>query len=128
MSRTFLEGMSDRVYRQVGQLRRKVGVLEHFADEPDEASEKSLADLSDAESKVIGALATGKWPLRSVKGLSTQSKVGGDEVMNALTNLIGQGLVKQTYNKKGQLRWYLTEQGSEAAYRQSQSAGSTPPQ
>ncbi len=66
--------------------------------------------LSNEERSVLNALGTGKYPLRSISGLSRSSGLTDKKVQGVLMELKNKGLAVEAHGKKG-IRWILTPAG-----------------
>jgi len=97
--------------------KEKAEVVAQKFDEQDDEEEDSLGsqlDLSENEKLVLEAMTQSQYAMRSVTGVSKQTKLQKSEVNTIYTELIGKGMLMQTTNKDGKLRWYPTNLGRKA--------------
>ena len=134
-STAFIRTLSDRVLSEAKQAKRealeaKAEVSEvHEAIQPivDKETETDLAelpatlqqtisDLTTTEQKLLEALSSGKWALRSESGLAKETSLERAEVATLLQELRNRGLVGRSHVRGGErgTRWYITEAGQAA--------------
>ena len=134
MEKIKLGPFSAELNRRVDEARsaaeeadKKATALSQFLDEPEDSEAvRSLEQqpaLSDEELGILQGMTESRYAMRSVTGVAQQLGLSKETVNLAYTQLIGKGLVEQTTNKGGQLRWYPTNLGRIVA---SQTSNSSP--
>lgn len=104
------------------------GKVNAVAAKFDEADENSLSEtrlqavsasgaaqstqaLSEIEKKVLKAMVDSRFVTRSVTGVAKDSGLSKSDVQATYGSLIAKGLVEQTTNNEGKLRWVVTALG-----------------
>jgi DNA-binding HxlR family transcriptional regulator len=83
-------------------------------ESPPQATSGDL--LNERTKRVLGALVSGRFTMRSLSGLARDSSISREELQQRLNELIALGYVDQTTSRKtGGLRWYATGLGRKAA-------------
>jgi hypothetical protein len=130
-SRAFIRSLSERVLQEVKSAKKKANEAKEEAKEvksvvaswvepeaPDALDALAASDqpTTDAdELKVLKAMASSPYPLRSITGIAKDSGLSKAVVNSTLTSLLSKGLIGQTLSASGQPRWYLTPEGRKAA-------------
>jgi DNA-binding MarR family transcriptional regulator len=134
-STAFIRTLSDRVLSEVKQAKRealeaKAEVSEvHQAIQPivDKETEsdpaelaatvqQTISDLTASQQKLLSALSSGEWTLRSESGLAKEIAVDRSEVATLLQELHNRGLVGRSHVSGGKrgTRFYITDAGRNA--------------
>lgn len=85
----------------------------------DEQSQQVIADgtkeraqaLTEIEKNVLKAMVDSRFVTRSVSGVAKDSGIAKADVQATYGSLIAKGLVEQTMNSEGKLRWVVTALG-----------------
>ena len=99
----------------------KAGVIAAKLDESDEEKipegttplpKLNLAPpVSDLELRVLKAMIESRFATRSMSGVAKDTDLNVKTIQFTYKNLVEKGLVAQTHNDEGQLRWYPTALG-----------------
>lgn len=71
----------------------------------------SRVPLSEVETKVLKAMVNSRFVTRSVSGVAKDAGLSSAAVQSTYSSLIAKGLVEQTKNNDGDLRWVVTSLG-----------------
>jgi hypothetical protein len=130
-SRAFITSMSDRVLREVKEVKQEAAKAQEEAAEAKATMEslverddgeisdsgdslsttKTQPDLSADEKAVIGVMANSSFAMRSLSGISKQAEFDKTRANVAITSLMEKNLVAQGSSQKGYPRWFLTTAG-----------------
>ncbi len=130
-SRAFITSMSDRVLREVKEVKQEAAkaqeeaaeikaTMESFVERDDgEVAETGSSfsttdtppELSADEKTVIGVMANSSFAMRSLSGISKQAEFDKTRANVAITSLMEKNLVAQGISQKGYPRWFLTTAG-----------------
>lgn len=132
-SRAFITSMSDRVLREVKEVKQEAAkaqeeaaeakaTMETFVERDDDdgdatevtaQSHKALAPLvlSEDEKAVMHVMANSSFAMRSLSGISRQAEFDQTRANVAITSLMEKSLIAQGTSQKGYPRWYLTTAG-----------------
>jgi YLATT-like protein len=139
-SSAFIQTLSDRILKEAKDARKqaeeakaeaveaKVQVAEVHADvtplinkatEPEPTAETAAAaalagELSDKERQILKEFARSKYSRRTLRGLSADTHIRGDELETLLGALLSKGLVDKHESSNG-TRWFMTAEGLNAA-------------
>lgn len=134
-SRAFIRTISDKVLQQVKEANRKAeeakvdaatakAVVEPMVEAEADAEVTDTIDALKASSapvtvenelKVLKAMTTSSYSLRSITGIAKDSGLSKSVVNSTLTSLIGKGLVQQGISTSSQPRWFPTPEGRKLA-------------
>lgn len=131
-SRAFIKTISDRILNEVKKTadeakkeaeaaQSKAEAVEQIVTEPEDeaplaASENLQITLEPEERRILEALNSPRWSLRSKTGIMSDARFTPEQIDPLLERLEHRGLVGQTKSRGGQ-RWYLTQNGSGAIAR-----------
>jgi DNA-binding NarL/FixJ family response regulator len=130
-SRAFISSISERVLQQAREATEKAEAAQEDAAEakaavapfveeeaedksgnnPDEEGPSIVIQLSENEKRVLKAMASGNYSLRSITGIAKDSGLDKSAVNVAITELLKKKYVAQGQSSSGQPRWYLTSTG-----------------
>jgi transcriptional regulator of acetoin/glycerol metabolism len=127
-SKAFISTLSDRILseakaarKELKQIKTEVGpiIAKETEEETQETelradTQKAKLNLSDNQQKVLKALVTGRFTLRTRTGISNDAQVLKDDVAKTLDELAAKGLarsVRVLVQGQPKTRWYATEQG-----------------
>lgn len=132
-SRAFIRSMTDRLLREVADVRKEAQAAKDQADraaaianlavEPDSpppATTRALLGggegpggtaIGDTERQVLTALAHSRYAMRSVSGIAQDTGLARPTVESTLAELADKSLVTEGQDRNGQPRWYATAQG-----------------
>ena len=79
------------------------------------AVSRDTSALSKAEVQILKAMCESRFATRSINGVAKDTGLSKATVQATYGGLISKGLVEQTKNKEGQLRWYATALGRAVA-------------
>lgn len=132
-SRAFIRTLSDRILKEAREARSEARSAEEKAEqlqasvapileketEADDLTQQGMqgADIpefTDEEIKLLRALASGKYTLRSLSGLASETNLARADVHRILDDLLARGFVAQRDQGKGR-RWFITTEGRRAA-------------
>jgi DNA-binding MarR family transcriptional regulator len=134
-STAFIRTLSDRVLSEAKQAKREASeakaevsevhqavqpiVDKETESDPAESSarvQETTSSLTATELKLLSALSSGKFTLRSEGGLAKEIAVDRSEVATLLQELRSRGLVQRTHVRGGDrgTRWSITEAGRSA--------------
>ena len=119
-SRAMIQTLTDKVLREARAARREVSelesavapILDKETEQDDEPvpSTQARAPLNEDQQAVLNALHQDRFSLRSISGISRDSKRAPNQVTSTLGSLSGMGLATEVEGKKGK-RWALTPSG-----------------
>jgi sugar-specific transcriptional regulator TrmB len=129
-SRSFITSISERILneakqtqKELKQIKKEVApiIAKETETEPQEnenlptsANQRILNEVSEAEKKILLALANGTYTLRTRTGISTNTEIPKNEVNSILEELMKKGLaknVKMLVRGEPKTRWYITPFG-----------------
>ena len=127
-SRAFIRTLSDRILREakeakleakaadekVQQIQKTINpILDKETESDTEAisSKDQLPAISENAGQLLRTLAYGKFTLRSLSGLSSETEIPKEEVHKHINDLISSGLVAQMEREGRGPRWYITTDG-----------------
>jgi flagellar biosynthesis GTPase FlhF len=137
-SRAFIRSMTDKLLQEVSAAKKEAKEAKAQAEnaeviaeasakmEPErssalEAVEEKTAQsspnvqISDIEQKILKAMVESKFSMRSLTGIAKDAELSAALVNRAMGELIQKQLVTEAKNRDGQLRWYPTAEGRQAA-------------
>ncbi len=137
-SRAFIRSMTDRLLQEVSSAKKEAKEAKAQAENAEviaEANakmepERSLAteatateavettprvQVSELEQKILKAMAESKFAMRSLTGIAKDAELSTAQVNRAIGELMQKQLVIEGKNRDGQLRWYPTAEGRQAA-------------
>jgi hypothetical protein len=139
-SRAFIRTMTDKLLQEVSAAKKEAKEAKKQAESAEaiaslsvepEATEATVApatraveeapngkeqpEVSETEKKILQAMLESRFAMRSMSGVAKDSGLSVMEVKQALNQMIERGLIAEAKNKDGQLRWYPTFEGRNAA-------------
>ena len=104
--------------REFSQLKEEFvpiadSLTEHDQKPVEQESLEPPPALSDSEAKLLRALSTGGFPLRSVTGIANSAELDRDQVQRYLLELKNKGFAAEVQGRKG-VRWAITPSGRES--------------
>ncbi|MHB1942559.1 MAG: YEATS-associated helix-containing protein [Acidiferrobacteraceae bacterium] len=131
-SRVFLRSLSERVLQAVKGAKEQADkaregaeatsaiVVDPFIEDDGALVEQApghiLAkttptEVTDSERKILKAMTTSKFVMRSLTGLAKDADLAKEIVNATISTLLEKGLISEAKNKVGQPRWYATSLG-----------------
>lgn len=129
-SRAFIRTMSERVLQEVRSARKNAEEAKEEAAEAKAAvapfveedvpeneiekrtpSETPEVDLTDTEKKVLKAMISSSYSMRSITGIAKDTDLTKPSVSHVISTLMVKGLVVQAQSSSGQPRWYPSTEG-----------------
>jgi hypothetical protein len=130
-SRAFLRSLSERVLQEVRTAKKEAEEAREEAAEAkavvaplveeelpaqatmqaDNAGAAARPSVTDSEKKVLKAMTSSRYSMRSLTGLARDSDHTKDAVNPIISSLLAKGLIAETKSKQGQPRWYPTALG-----------------
>ncbi|PMN87337.1 hypothetical protein [Enterovibrio norvegicus] len=108
---------------EIERLEKVAEAVESKLDESDENEEEDQHEpsltLSEKEKKVLTAIIESRFAMRSITGVSKETGLNKATVNRTYSDLIAKGLLEQTRNSEGKLRWYPTNMGRKSLARAS---------
>lgn len=110
------EAEFQKLEEKVKEAKDKADAVSTKFDEADDVDETEkekeyLVDVSENERKVLESIINSQFVMRSVTGVANDTNLSKAAVNRIYSVLIDKGLLSQTKNKDGKLRWYPTNLG-----------------
>ncbi|TLD46313.1 MAG: hypothetical protein FAZ92_01424 [Accumulibacter sp.] len=129
-SRAFIKTMSERVLQEVRSAKKNAEEAKEDAAEAkaavapfveEEISENEIdkkdlpetpeVDLTEPEKKVLKAMVSSSYSMRSITGIAKDTGLAKLSVSHVISTLMRKGLVVQAQSSSGQPRWYPSAEG-----------------
>jgi hypothetical protein len=135
-SRAFIRSLTDRILKEVREAKREArqaneratnaeAIAELDKNEPEAnqfkdgapesrapvSDERPLTDLTESQARIIAALGSSKYSMRTRRGVAADTGLTYEQVAGEIPDLMSRGLVVQLLNSKQHRRWALTEEG-----------------
>lgn len=100
---------------EIERLEKVAEAVESKLDEGDDNEEgdqlEDFVQLTQTEQKVLSAIIESRFAMRSITGVSKETGLNKATINRTYSELIAKGLLEQTRNSEGKLRWYPTNLG-----------------
>lgn len=135
-SRAFIRAMTNKILQEVSELKtvaqdakeraERSEAIAELAIEPEvgeptagksviAAAQEASVALSKEEEKILRAMISSNFSMRSLSGIAKDAGMSAREVNELIGPLSKRSLIGEGKNKEGQLRWYATARGRHAA-------------
>ncbi|KIN14788.1 MarR family transcriptional regulator [Halomonas sp. KHS3] len=108
---------------EIERLEKVAEAVESKLDESDDNEEddqtNDAVQINQAEQNVLSAIINSRFAMRSITGVSKETGLNKATVNRTYSDLIAKGLLEQTRNSEGRLRWYPTNLGRKSLARTS---------